>query len=65
MPLLYRIKNTTQIDLNVLFHAVSSRSINRMRVPKTEARDHLEPLDGSSLTVHPAANGDPVETLGR
>ena len=26
---------------------------------------HLEPLVGSLLTVHPVANGDLVETLGR
>ena len=26
---------------------------------------HLEPRAGHSLTVHPAANGDLVETLGR
>ena len=25
---------------------------------------HLEPMVGRSLTVHPAANGNPVETLG-
>ena len=51
-------------DVNLLFTYFTPYKVLAQCAKDHGYGSHLEPLVGSLLTVHPAANGYPVETLG-